>query len=51
VRATGMLDDFSDDEVKELLLDAAELIRALRIAMGRRSSAPSAEPHPAAPYE
>jgi hypothetical protein len=49
LRATGHVEDLSDDEVKELLLDAAEMIRTLRIAQDRGSTTSSAGPHAGAP--
>jgi hypothetical protein len=44
LRATGHVKDLSDDEVKELLLDAAEMIRTLRIAMDT-ATLPTSTPH------
>jgi uncharacterized protein with PhoU and TrkA domain len=49
LRATGHVEDLTDDEVKELLLDAAEMIRSMRIAQDRGSTTSSAEPHAGAP--
>jgi hypothetical protein len=49
LRATVHVEDLSDDEVKELLLDVAEMIRTLRIAKDPRSSASSSEPHSGGP--
>jgi hypothetical protein len=49
LHATGHVEDLSDDEVKELLLDAAEMIRTLRIAQDRGSNTSSTEPHAGAP--
>jgi hypothetical protein len=51
LHATGHVENLSDDEVKELLLDAAEMIRTLRIAMDHRSNASGVEVHPGAPHE
>jgi hypothetical protein len=51
LHATGHVEDLTDGQVKELLLDAADMIRTLRIAMDRRSSASSREFHPGAPHE
>jgi hypothetical protein len=49
LHATGHVEDLSDDAIKELLLDAAEMIRTLRIAQDRASTTSRAEPHTGAP--
>jgi hypothetical protein len=49
LHATGHVENLSDDDVKELLLDAAEMIRSMRVAMDRRSTTSSAEPHAGTP--
>lgn len=52
LRATGDTEDLCDDKVKELLLDAAEMIRGLKIALDQavQSSEATSQPsHPLAP--
>jgi hypothetical protein len=49
LHATGHVEDLSDDEIRELLLDAAEMIRTLRIAQDRSTSASVVQTHSGAP--